>query len=156
MESFLREQLQEEPIVASSVMVHSLNPIRERRQEAIDILSKYLDNLIAHPEEAKYRKIRTSNKIFAEKVAPIKGCVEFLEAVGYTPLQEVYFDFWLLLVAAFELSKADWVFLKGPCPHCGLCLRIRKGQETRDTSGCPSFLIAMLACYSGVPGPTPF
>lgn len=88
-EYFLREQLSEDPVVASSVMIHSLNPMRDRRQDAVDILSKYLDNLIVNAGEPKYRRIRTSNKVFSEKVAPIKGCVEFLEAVGFEPFTEV-------------------------------------------------------------------
>ena len=44
---------------------------------------RYLDNIITHPDEEKYRKIRASNKVFQEKVCSVMGSVLFLEAVGF-------------------------------------------------------------------------
>jgi len=49
---------------------------------------RYLDNIIEHPDEEKYRKIRKNNKVFCEKVAPAEGCEEFLEACGFKRTQD--------------------------------------------------------------------
>ena len=49
----------------------------------MDTLCKYLDNIIQNPDEPKYQKIRCSNKVFQEKVAPIIGAKEFLQAAGF-------------------------------------------------------------------------
>lgn len=47
------------------------------------LLSRYLDNILAHPGEEKYSKIRMSNKTFSEKVCSVEGAVLFLEAIGF-------------------------------------------------------------------------
>ena len=39
--------------------------------------------MINNPEEEKYRKIRKNNKVFAEKIAPLEGTEEYLEAIGF-------------------------------------------------------------------------
>ena len=49
---------------------------------------RYLDNMIKNPDDEKYRKIRKNNKIFAEKVAPVEGAEEFLEAIGFQKTME--------------------------------------------------------------------
>lgn len=59
-EDFLRLQLDDDALVASSLMIFSLNG--EKRQIASETLQKYVQNLIEHPEETKYRRIRMSNK----------------------------------------------------------------------------------------------
>ena len=46
-------------------------------------LSRYLDNILTHPGEEKYSKIRVNNKAFSEKVSGIEGAVLFMEAVGF-------------------------------------------------------------------------
>lgn len=45
---------------------------------------RYIDNVISHPGEEKYRKIRSNNKAFKERVESVVGGVLFLEAVGFT------------------------------------------------------------------------
>jgi hypothetical protein len=42
-----------------------------------------LDNIIQNPDEPKFQKIRCSNKVFQEKVAPILGAAEFLRAANF-------------------------------------------------------------------------
>lgn len=62
-ETYLRGMLNEEPAEASIIMFWSLNS-QEKIDQALPILLKYLSNIVSSPEEAKYRRIRTSNKIF--------------------------------------------------------------------------------------------
>ena len=46
-------------------------------------LCRYLDNILSHPGEEKYSKIRKNNKAFSDKVSAVEGAVLFLEAVGF-------------------------------------------------------------------------
>uniref|UniRef100_A0A915HKD7 UBX domain-containing protein n=1 Tax=Romanomermis culicivorax TaxID=13658 RepID=A0A915HKD7_ROMCU len=89
-ETFLRENLEtQDAIVASSIMIHSLNGYDvEKRQNGIEILSKYLQNIIQSPDEEKFRRIKTSNRVFVEKVSKLKGGVEFLKSVGFEEVIE--------------------------------------------------------------------
>ena len=75
----------------------------DRAQVCADTLCKYLDNITQHPDDEarlmnielnqlinsnlsqqqKYRKIRKSNKAYAERVASVEGHDLFLDAVGF-------------------------------------------------------------------------
>ncbi|KAJ8277248.1 hypothetical protein GJAV_G00073080 [Gymnothorax javanicus] len=76
-------RFEEDPVEASIMMIHTFTKDREKVKAAVDIISKYLDNVCKNPTEEKYRKIKVSNKIFQEKVKPVEGSREFLEAVGF-------------------------------------------------------------------------
>ena len=47
------------------------------------MMRRYLDNIVKHPNEDKYLKIRINNKAFQERVHGVKGADLFLEAVGF-------------------------------------------------------------------------
>uniref|UniRef100_A0A914WEH1 PUB domain-containing protein n=1 Tax=Plectus sambesii TaxID=2011161 RepID=A0A914WEH1_9BILA len=79
---FLEEQMKEDALVASVLMVHSLNK-SEPRRIALETIGRYVDNLITNPEEEKFRRIRLSNKVFQERVISARGGVEFLKAIGF-------------------------------------------------------------------------
>lgn len=64
---FLEEQLKEDALVASVLMVHSLNK-SEQRRIALETIGKYVDNLISNPQEEKFRRIRISNKAFQVQI----------------------------------------------------------------------------------------
>uniref|UniRef100_A0A3B5LWC2 UBX domain-containing protein 6 n=1 Tax=Xiphophorus couchianus TaxID=32473 RepID=A0A3B5LWC2_9TELE len=76
-------RFEEDDIEASVMMVHTFNKDREKVKAAVDIISKYVDNICKNPSEEKYRKIKVSNKVFQEKVSPVEGSREFLQAVGF-------------------------------------------------------------------------
>ncbi|KRZ12611.1 UBX domain-containing protein 6 [Trichinella zimbabwensis] len=86
-EEHLRDCLEQEPLIASSIMIYSLNR-SNRATEVVEILKKYLGNLLDKGNDEKYRRIRMSNKIFGEKVLPVKGALEFLHAVGFDQVDE--------------------------------------------------------------------
>uniref|UniRef100_A0AAR2LEX2 UBX domain-containing protein 6 n=1 Tax=Pygocentrus nattereri TaxID=42514 RepID=A0AAR2LEX2_PYGNA len=73
----------ENPVEASVMMIHTFNKDREKVKAAVDIISKYVDNICKNPTEEKYRKIKVSNKVFQEKVSGIEGSREFLQALGF-------------------------------------------------------------------------
>ena len=82
-QSLLRD-LEEESLMISVTMIHTLNRDKAKKEAAIAILCKYIQNIIDHPGEEKYRKIRRGNKVFQEKVATIAGVHEFLtKGVGF-------------------------------------------------------------------------
>ncbi|KAK2835762.1 hypothetical protein Q5P01_016246 [Channa striata] len=74
----------EDPVEASVMMIHTFNKDREKVKAAVDIISKYVENICKNPTEEKYRKIKLSNKVFQEKVRSVEGSREFLQALGFT------------------------------------------------------------------------
>lgn len=79
---FLRMQLGGDALVASSLMIYTLNS-GEESEIASKTLQAYLRNVIETPQEMKYRRIRFQNKAFQERVLAVKGAVEFLKACGF-------------------------------------------------------------------------
>lgn len=83
---FLYEQLQgEERGLTACLIIQNCNTGKEKVDNCVETLGKYLDNIMKHPEEEKYRKIRINNRIFQDKVLPIEGAVDFLNAAGFWP-----------------------------------------------------------------------
>lgn len=62
--------------------MYNTNSILQIR-DCIETLCKYLENIITHPDEEKYQRIRMSNRVFCEKVQPIEGTSELLFAAGF-------------------------------------------------------------------------
>ncbi|XP_071492398.1 UBX domain-containing protein 6-like [Diadema antillarum] len=104
LESHLQEcllmQLAEDPPSAAATMVYTLNKDKEKVKVGVDTICKYLDNVCLHPTEEKYHKIRASNKAFQERVSPLLGAEEFLQAAGFErrilPHEESETDFFVL------------------------------------------------------------
>lgn len=74
----------------------------------MDVLCRYLDNIIGNPDEVKFHKIRCQNALFKEKVEPIFGAIELLYAAGFRQ-QELEHNgtgeqFWV-----FDFSNIDGV-----------------------------------------------
>ncbi|XP_044056716.1 UBX domain-containing protein 6 [Siniperca chuatsi] len=76
-------RFEEDAVEASVMMVHTFNKDREKVKAAVDIMSKYVENICKNPTEEKYRKIKLSNKVFQEKVRCVEGSREFLQALGF-------------------------------------------------------------------------
>ena len=74
----LEKDFEAEPLIISITMIYSLNPNHLEVQNCVNILAKYLQNIIDYKGDEKYTKIKKSNKIFMEKVEHIKGVSEFL------------------------------------------------------------------------------
>lgn len=62
-EKTLRALLDSEPIDAASIMILALNS-PHKLEQGLPILLKYIKNVLQAPEETKYRRIKTSNKIY--------------------------------------------------------------------------------------------
>ncbi|KAB0803862.1 hypothetical protein PPYR_00832 [Photinus pyralis] len=80
---FLFEQLEAERCLTACLIIHSCNYNRTKISDGVEVLCKYLDNIIANPDEPKFHKIRCSNATFKEKVLPLVGSTELLYAAGF-------------------------------------------------------------------------
>ncbi|CAN7988614.1 unnamed protein product [Ixodes hexagonus] len=87
---FLYDQLEEEPGLGACLLIHTCNPAAKVVEAGVDTLCKYLSNIVEHPEEDKYRRIRLSNKILQERVLPLEGASQFLEAAGFERQDEFF------------------------------------------------------------------
>lgn len=82
-EEFLLSQLAEEPEMTSALMIQTLNKNSEQVKHCIEMLGRYIDNVVDHPGEEKYQRIRLGNKVLSEKVLSLRGANEFLQAIGF-------------------------------------------------------------------------
>lgn len=80
--AFLYEQLENDPGLTSCLIIKNCNTL-DKAEDCIETLKKYLQNIIANPAEEKFQRIRKSNRIFSDKVAPAEGSAEFLKAAGF-------------------------------------------------------------------------
>ena len=51
--------------------------------KALKLLSLYVKNVVEKPEDAKYRSINTESNAYKTKVAPLKGGMALLRALGF-------------------------------------------------------------------------
>uniref|UniRef100_A0A0C9RRU2 UBXN6 protein n=2 Tax=Endopterygota TaxID=33392 RepID=A0A0C9RRU2_9HYME len=101
---FLYQQLESERALTACLIICNCNT-REKADDCIQTLSKYLENIYNHPEEEKYYKIRMSNKIFSEKVRYVEGALDFLLAAGF---REIDIDGEPFLVWSKENVENDY------------------------------------------------
>lgn len=99
MKEFLYEQLEEERGLTACLIIHTCNKNREKVAQCVDTLCRYLLNIIQNPTEEKFRKIRMSNRVYQDRVAPLEGTQDFLIAAGCKamklPFQDGEEDFWV-------------------------------------------------------------
>ncbi|CAG5083596.1 Oidioi.mRNA.OKI2018_I69.PAR.g10416.t1.cds [Oikopleura dioica] len=57
-------------------------------KKAIDTLEKILKNILTHPSEAKYRKLKVAGKVFTETLLPVDGACDFLYSLGFTESED--------------------------------------------------------------------
>jgi hypothetical protein len=74
---------------------------------AVLTITKYLDNLIRHPSDHKYRTINLLNTAFVENVAAAKGALDLLQAMGFRPQVPPYLRQTPLSVAAQQAPSVS-------------------------------------------------
>ena len=89
---FLYSQLEQERGLTAVLIIHTCNSPRVRVQLAVDTLDKYIGNILLHPGEEKFMKIRKSNKAFQERVACLEGTEEFLLDFGFQVSDAIRID----------------------------------------------------------------
>ena len=58
------------------------------KRDAGDILVKLLSNIVAAPNDMKYRQIKLANKTIEEKLLPASGAFEILFSVGFEEAED--------------------------------------------------------------------
>lgn len=108
--TFLYEQLSTDPGHTACLIIKNCNVI-EKAEECIETLKKYIANITSNPGEAKFQRIRMSNRIFCDKVASKEGAMEFMKAAGFQE-QEIDGEKFLVwspeypIEMLFELNEA--------------------------------------------------
>ena len=83
-EQTLLSQLEDEPILVAVTLLFTANyKNHDKLTKCIEILNKFIDNILNSPAEEKYRKIRVENAIFKEKVYPCKYADMVLKNGGF-------------------------------------------------------------------------
>ena len=105
---------------------------------AVDTFCKIVNNIISHPTEPKYRRIRLANPTFQEKLWSSIGGPELLQAVGFKVVDDGQYvemgqgdlDLQTLKRAVEEVRqevRLSFFFLWPPCfllPLLYLCLSL--------------------------------
>ena len=58
------------------------------RGKCLKVLKAYASYVADNPDEAKYKSIKTDNKVFKTKVKPFVGAKQLLLAVGFSPTDD--------------------------------------------------------------------
>lgn len=83
-EQNLIQNLEMEPILVSVTLLLTANhKNKEKLDKCVEILNKFVDNIINNPSEEKYRKIRLENPIFKDKVYSCKYADMVLKKSGF-------------------------------------------------------------------------
>lgn len=97
---FLYSQVEEDRGISSCLIIHTCNKNKDKVNVCIETLCKYIENIVSNPTEEKFHKIRMSNKAYQERILPVEGTKEFLEAAGFVT-QELPFN---------DTTDTFWVF----------------------------------------------
>ncbi|XP_053685420.1 UBX domain-containing protein 6 [Sabethes cyaneus] len=82
---FLYEQLENEKGLSACLIIYNCN-IKEKVDVCVETLIKCLENILHHPNEEKYKKIRMSNRMFCDKIKVCEGALDFLHAAGFAEI----------------------------------------------------------------------
>jgi len=83
-QDLLLSNLESEPILTSLTLVLTANYKKgEKMDKGLNILKKLVDNIIANPDEDKYRKVRTENETIKENILSLKYIDICLTNVGF-------------------------------------------------------------------------
>ncbi|KAM8714192.1 hypothetical protein ACLKA7_014347 [Drosophila subpalustris] len=83
---FLYQQLESERGLTACLIIQNCN-VKEKADDCIATIIKYLENIIKNPDEEKFCKIRMSNKIFSDKVRYVDGALDVLYAAGFSEVE---------------------------------------------------------------------
>jgi hypothetical protein len=74
---------------------------------AVRALLTFVGNVVAHPSDARYRRVRTSNAAFAAKLGGVAGGVEAMRAFGFVPITDAASGESILLMSDEAASDAQ-------------------------------------------------
>jgi len=75
---------QDSLVVAAANLENGERPLpHDQKQRTLSILQTILQNLIDHPNEDKYRKLRLSNRSILQNICPFWGAMHMLHVLGF-------------------------------------------------------------------------
>ncbi|XP_049546471.1 UBX domain-containing protein 6 [Anopheles darlingi] len=83
---FLYEQLALDRGLTACLIIYNCNP-KDKAEVCIETLTKCIENIINHPNEEKYKKLRMTNRMFCDKIKVCEGSLEFLHAAGFAEIE---------------------------------------------------------------------
>ena len=86
--AFTQWEMLAPPEVDTSIVELLRDNTEEVKKDAADILVKLLSNIIADPNNMKYRQVKLANKKIEEKLLPASGAFEILFSVGFEEAEE--------------------------------------------------------------------
>lgn len=82
---------------------------------ALLTIGRYLANVLSNPSDQRVRAIPTTNKVFVEKVLPVRGAVDLLSSIGFQPSgQQLVLQADTRISAAWDLLAAAYETLAIP------------------------------------------
>jgi len=114
------------PSVGEAVEILLKNEASGVFREATETLFKVVQNVLQHPEDESFRRLKRSTKAFSTKIAPAKGGVRFLRAVGFDEAGEGE-------EAALQLAQPDVKLLEEGKAALKACVKAyaRMAEEAR-------------------------
>ena len=104
------EQLNLDSLRAALVTIDTA-PV-EARRACLTTVAKLGGNIVEHPEDTKYRKIRSANGAFSKKVAGCTGGVDLMRALGFGPQLVEHEEHWVWAIAVNGTEETSLRFLK--------------------------------------------
>eukprot|EP00964_Phaeocystis_antarctica_P148131 scaffold114885_cov63-Phaeocystis_antarctica.AAC.8 len=74
---------------------------------AIELLEKLVSNILAHPDEPKYREFKASNPAISKKLLKVPGGMEFVNAAGFSTKVVQFEEIWQLQGSGIELTVLE-------------------------------------------------
>jgi len=103
-------------------MLELLSNPESAAKEAVILLLKVITNIVDHPMEEKYRKLKSSNAAFSKKIGSLRGGSACMIAVGFLLVGEEWVlqpsaEAWdVLLACQAKLDRFMSRCLEGPPP----------------------------------------
>lgn len=150
----LTDAVPQNPIGNAATLIKSSGLEPAIIEKCVSTIAKYVSNVVEHPGELKYRRIRLGNSAFQHRVAVLPGALLFLRGLGFTEQEEDGEPFLVLgedaasiLQATSDESLAILVGAVGRAPKLDrdvkLVSRDRPAYRTEDLH--PSFFLATKA-----------
>ena len=68
----------------------SMHSTADEISPSLSTINKVISNIIKHPHEEKYRKLKRSNALINKKLVSVPGAIDVLMATGFVPCGDEY------------------------------------------------------------------
>jgi thiol-disulfide isomerase/thioredoxin len=115
---------------------------------AVRTLLTFVGNVVAHPSDARYRRVRTSNAAFAAKLGGVDGGTEAMRAFGFVPATDEASGESILLMSEAAATDAQLPAVKAMLEEA---LRAATAAAPQPAAASP-FGMGSMDMGMGMPG----